>query len=251
MNEITIERHSFELAKNRLKEFSEKTEAELEIKKVRTSGDFFGLGDHLVTGFELNKRLETIQNHLIVVNSTNNSVIKEFREIYNALDVLDKDYISSIIANVKAIEKISNDVREQQGFLKQHNEKLASQQIKLDAHQAEIKKNVANISKIVSALKVFKEKLEGFEHLTDIDKIWNDLEEHTSKLIESEQRDEGITEIIQQNKNEVNEQIAEVVQTTNLAIENLTKKVRYAYWIAGGAVGLAILELILLLLKVL
>ena len=174
MNEIAIKRHSFDLAKNRLKEFSEKTEAELMIDEVRTDGDFFGLGDHKVTGYELNKRLKTIQGHFIAVNTTNNKVIKEFREVYNALDVLDKDYITSIVANVKAIEKTSNDVRVQQGTLKQHNEKLANQQSKLDAHQAEIDKNVANISKIVAALKVFKEKLEGYKHLTDIDKIWND-----------------------------------------------------------------------------
>lgn len=174
MNEIAIKRHNFDLAKNRLKEFSEKTEAELEIDKVRTDGGFLGLGDHKVTGYELNRRLETIQEHFIAVNTTNNKVIKEFREVYNALDVLDKDYITSIIANVKAIEKTSNDVRVQQGTLKQHNEKLANQQSKLDAHQAEIEKNVANISKIVTALKVFKEKLEGYKHLTDIDKIWND-----------------------------------------------------------------------------
>lgn len=174
MNEIAIIRHSFNLAKKRLKEFSEKTEAELEIDKVRTDGGFLGLGDHKVTGYELNRRLETIQEHFIAVNTTNNKVIKEFREVYNALDVLDKDYITSIVANVKAIEKTSNDVRVQQGTLKQHNEKLANQQSKLNAHQAEIEKNVANISKIVTALKVFKEKLEGYKHLTDIDKIWND-----------------------------------------------------------------------------
>ena len=174
MDEIAIKRHSFDLAKNRLKEFSEKTEAELEIDKVRTDGGFLGLGDHKVTGYELNRRLETIQEHFIAVNTTNNKVIKEFREVYNALDVLDKDYITSIVANVKAIEKTSNDVRVQQRTLKQHNEKLANQQSKLDAHQAEIEKNVANISKIVAALKVFKEKLEGYKHLTDIDKIWND-----------------------------------------------------------------------------
>lgn len=174
MNEIAIKRHSFDLAKNRLKEFSEKTEAELEIDKVRIDGGFLGLGDHKVTGYELNRRLETIQGHFIAVNTTNNKTIKEFREVYNALDALDKDYITSIVANVKAIEKTSNDVRVQQGTLKQHNEKLANQQSKLDAHQAEIEKNVANISKIVTALKVFKEKLEGYKHLTDIDKIWND-----------------------------------------------------------------------------
>lgn len=174
MSEIAIERHSFDLAKNRLKEFSEKTEAELEIDKVRTEGGLFGWGDHKVTGEELNSRLGTIQRHFIAVNTTNSKVIKEFREVYNALDALDKDYITSIVANVKAIEKTSNDVRGQQGTLKQHNEKLMNQQSKLDEQQAEIEKTVANISKIVIALKVFKEKLEGYEHLTDIDKIWND-----------------------------------------------------------------------------
>lgn len=180
MNEA-IKRHSFDQAKNRLKEFSEKTEAELEIEKVRTDGGFLGLGNHKVTGNEFNERLETIQIHFIAVNTINNKVIKEFREVYNALDALDKEYITSIVANVKAIEKTSDDVRVQQGILKQHNEKLANQQSKLDAHQAEIEKTVANISKIVTALKAFKEKLECYKHLTDIDKIWNDC-----KTIQSE-----------------------------------------------------------------
>ena len=408
MDEIAIKRHSFDLAKNRLKEFSEKTEAELEIDKVRTDGGFFGLCDHKVTGYELNGRLETIQEHFIAVNTTNNTVIKEFREVYNALDVLDKDYITSIVANVKAIEKTSNDVRVQQGILKQHNEKLANQQSKLDVHQVEIEKNVANISKIVAALKVFKEKLEDYKHLTDIDKIWNDcktiqneikvvsdsitkfskkvtediamahnknkalsdqlnrdilkmqkhleeidsfvavlngythlqdidnmwddldicktnieringniqaqqseldnlavtseghaesiaalfknladaekyavdsrnlitkleafkaevsalnylmevddiwkdVEEHTSKLVECEKRDAELAATIQKNKEEANENIAETVQTANAAIETLTKKVKYAYWIAGSSAGLAIIELILLFMKV-
>lgn len=284
MNEIAIKRHSFDLAKNRLKEFSEKTEAELEIDKVRTNGRFLGFGDHKVTGDELNRRLETIQEHFIAVNTTNNKVIKEFREVYNTFDILDKDYITSIVANVKAIEKTSNDVRVQQGTLKQHNEKLANQQSKLDAHQAEIEKNLANISKIVTALKVFKEKLEGYKHLMEVDKIWkqteehqtrinrveqeckantdklsgishlddvdgmwNNVEEHTSKLIKCEKRDEEIADAIQKNKEEVNENIAEAVRTANAAIETLTKKVKYAYWIAGGTAGLAIIELILLL----
>ena len=282
MNKIEIRKHSFDLAKNRLKEFSETRKGELEIDKVQTAGDFFGLGDHMVTGNELNSRLETIQEHLIAVNTTNNKVIKEFREIYNALDVLDRDYISSIVANVKAIEKTSNDVRIQQGTLKQHNDKLASQQSKLDAHQVEIEKNVANISKIVTALEVFKEKLEGYKHLTDIDKIWNDISESKENLnvinnslqdidvmwdslesirkyfdeinenaqkqqSESKAKDEELSAVIQNNKDEVDKRIAEAVQTSNNAIELLTRKVKYAYLIAGGAAGLAIIELILLL----
>lgn len=214
MNEIDIKRHNFDLAKNRLKEFSEKTEAELEIDKVRTDGGFLGLGDHKVTGYELNGRLETIQKHFIAVNTTNNKVIKEFREVYNALDVLDKDYITSIVANVKAIEKTSNDVRVQQGTLKQHNEKLAKQQSKLDVHQAEIDKNVANISKIVTALKVFKEKLEGYKHLTDIDKIWNDC-----KSIQNEVR------IVSDNITKFSKKTTEEIATANNKNKTLSDQV--------------------------
>ena len=174
MNEIVIKKHSFELAKNRLKEFSENNEAKLAIEKVETDGGFLGLGDHKVTGNELNNRIETIQNHLININSINNKTIKEFREIYNALDALDKDYMTSIVASVKAIEKTSNDVRIQQGVLNEHNSELQKQQNKLDCHQVEIDKIVDNIKKTVTALKLFKEKLDGFKHLADIDKIWTD-----------------------------------------------------------------------------
>lgn len=183
MNEIaTIKRHEFEIAKNRLKEFSETKEAELAIKKVRTEGDFFGLGGHRVTGGELNKRLAAIQQHFITVNTTTNKVIKEFREIYNALDLLDKDYIASIVANVQAIEKTSNDVRRQQAVLQEHHVRLAAQQNKLDTHQSEIEKSIEVISKIVIALHAFQDRLTGYSHLADIDELWEDCEEMQKEL---------------------------------------------------------------------
>lgn len=372
MNEIVIKKHNFELAKNRLKEFSEKKEAEIAIDKVSTSGGFLGMGNHKVTGYEFNSRIETIQNHLIDINTTNNKTIKEFREIYNALDALDKDYMTSIVASVKAIEKTSNDVRTQQGVLSQHNNKLQEQQNKLDAHQGEIDKIVDNIKKTVSVLKSFKEKLDGLKHLTDIDEvweslssahnsirnisgeidsiqntmsknqedinsllnfmkslsalkhlmdvdeiwkqtedhqirikrveqegkshtdklselvqaddriresidsnvrdinclkeykeklngishlddvdsIWKDVEKHTSQLTESKKRDEELAATIQKNKDEVESKIADAVQTANVAVESLNKRIKYAYLIAGGSAGLAIIELILLLMKV-
>lgn len=338
MNTMEIQRHSFNLAKNRLKEFYENTEVELELEKVETEGGFLGLGDHRVTGDELNERLATIQNHFISVNTTNNKVIKEFREVYNALDVLDKDYITSIIANMKAIEKTSNDVRVQQGTLKQHHEKLAAQQSKIDAHQVEIEKNVTNISKIVTALKAFKEKLEGYKyladidtigqdldavkeslekinrdikqnsehiqinqnkvdtlltinaehseildelvkksahteeyavhsrrlimefedfrtklsvlnHLTDVDEIWNSVEKHTIQISEREKTDEELASNIYKYKVEVDQNIENTVQMFNVAFESLSKRVKYAYWLAGGSVGLAIIELILFLVR--
>ena len=327
MNEITIKQHSFEIAKNRLKEFSENTETKLTLDAVDTDG-FFPFSDHRVTGQELNDRLVNIQKHFTTINETNNKIIKEFREVYNALDVLDKDYITSIIANVKAIEKTSNDVRIQQNILKQHNEKLENQQNKLDIHQVEINKSVESISKIVNALKVFKDKLEEYRHLNDIDQIWRDIENHSSILAEnkrkeeqflfnlkaieianndirkqyikldthqseidknvesileniailksfkdkfdryehlndidqiwkdtknlscildeSKKRDEILLSIIQKNKIDGNKNITDITQRTNDTLLALAKKVKYAYWFAGSAIGLAIFELILL-----
>ena len=182
-NEIEIKKHSFQLSKDRLKDLLETTAADIILDGVRTDGGLFGWGNHKVTGSEFNDRLETIQKYFIAVNETNNKTIKEFREIYNTLDVLDKDYMMSVVANVKAIEKTSNDVRKQQETLKVHNEKLQTQQSKLDRHQTEIEKNVDNIKKIVEALKIFKEKLEHYQHLSDIDKIYNDC-----KIIQTDVR---------------------------------------------------------------
>lgn len=283
MNEIaikkegSIKRHRFDQAKKRLKEFSENTEAELEIEKVRTDGGFFGLGDHKVTGYELNRSLETIQEHFITVNTTNNQVIREFREVYNALDTLDKDYIASIIANVKSIEKTSNDVRKQQGTLKQHHEKLENQQVKLDAHQTEIEKTMSSLSKVVGALSNFRNKLEGYAHLDDIDQMWDDLDNCRKNLEEvnstiqtyrsevdrfaaigAENKDSiaalsqkladvELATATQKDEEDVKEKVTQAVQQ---AVGSLAKKVKYAYWIAGGSAGLAMIELVLLLMQV-
>ena len=101
-----------------------------------------------------------------------------------------------------------------------------------------------------TSLKEYKNKLGGIFHLDDVDSIWKDVGEHTSQLIECENRDENLTATIQKNKDEIDKNIADAVHTTNVAIELLTKKVKYAYWIAGGSAELAIIELILLVMKV-
>lgn len=213
MNEVSIKRHNFELAKNRLKEFSEVTKSELKINKVDVDGGLFYWFDHKVTGEELNDRLGVIQKLFMDLNKTSNNVIKEFREVYNALDALDKDYITCIVANVKAIEKTSNDVRKQQELLGQHNEKLREQQSNLHLQQNKIDKSVKNIEKIVNVLKVFKSKLERFEHLGDIDKIWNNC-----KHIQNESK------IISNNISNLSKKIDEDIVSINKKYKSLSDK---------------------------
>ena len=133
---------------------------------------------------------------------------------------------------------------EQEG--KVHGDKLNE----LEQADSKMCERITSNAHEISLLKKYMDKLSGISHLDDIDGMWNDIEEHTSKFIESEKRDAELTDTIQKNKEEVNENIAQAVQEAHIAIETLTKKVKYAYWIAGGSAGLAIVELILLLMKV-
>lgn len=102
----------------------------------------------------------------------------------------------------------------------------------------------------INNLKGYKEKLSGIVHLEDIDSIWESVGEQSSKLTENTKKDEELAVVIQKNKDEVNKKITDVAQTSNAAVESLTKKIKYAYWFTGGFAGLAIVELILLVVKV-
>ena len=152
---------------------------------VNTDGGFLDLFDHKVTGDELNKRLKTIQNFFISSNNQINRIITEFREIYNTFDVLDKDYIASIVSFVKAIEKTSNDVRLQQESINIHQEKILSHQDSLEIQHDKIKGNIKNITKIVECIKTFNKKLNSYSHLSDIDEIWKDCEYIKAKMHET------------------------------------------------------------------
>ena len=79
---------------------------------------------------------------------------------------------------------------------------------------------------------------------SEIDK---NIENVSNTLDERKKREEILLSIIQKNKIEVNKYIIDITQRTNDTLLSLTKKVKYAYWLTGSAIGLAILELILLL----
>lgn len=166
MGELVIQYHDFENAKEELKKFSEQTPTDLDLKKVDDSkgvgeflGDFFlgrGIGlDHKVTGDELNELTSQIQKHLHSINNTQNKLIKEFGQVYSALEALDKDYIQAILISIKSTEETSQSIQETQG---------------------QIKKIVENQRKTLEELKKFKQKLDGYAHLGDIDKIWSDCQ---------------------------------------------------------------------------
>lgn len=202
MNELFIKTHDFELAKRGLKEFSQKEEDELQIDTVRTDGGFLGLGDHKVTGYELNSRLSTIQEHLIDLNTTNNRTIKEFGQVYSALEALDKDYIQAILISIKATEKTSERIQET---------------------QEKIKKIVDDQKKTLEVLKKFKQKMDSYKHIGDIDKIYNDCKKWYNEITTLSNSISSATAISKVNSHKV-EDLEIMLKATKTKLNNLVKQ---------------------------
>ncbi|MEW8994369.1 hypothetical protein, partial [Clostridium sp.] len=202
MNELDIKTHDFELAKRGLKEFSQKKAEELMIDTVRTDGGFLGFGDHKVTGYELNSRLSTIQQHLIDLNTTNNRTRKEFGQVYSALEALDKDYIQAILISIKATEKTSE---------------------RIQATQEQIKKIVDDQKKTLEVLKKFKQKLDGYDHLGDIDKIWSDCQKWYNEVTTLSNSISSATAISKANAQKA-EDLKTVLKATEKKLNDLSKQ---------------------------
>lgn len=154
-----VKPRSFENAKKHLQSFATKTASDFGLAQVPYSGGLFGLGDHKVTGYELNKVTSQVENYLSKINSVNTDLIREFGQVYTALEALDRDYISAIIAAVKGAEHASNQANSAANHVK--------------VAQEDIRKTIEEQKKIIKVLENQKIKLDKLRHLENIDEIWN------------------------------------------------------------------------------
>lgn len=170
MAEYNIKKTDFDEQKNKLKKFSEQPVTNVELDKFDTGAnvwDFFTDGipglinGHRVTGEELNDLIVRLQKCFIEINNHNRQVVREFGQIYETFDVLDKEYIQGILIGVKSAEKASQEAKEAQ---KGVNETLEV------------------LQKTVYKLKEFKTEVNGYIHLKDIDEIWNNLQQLNVEL---------------------------------------------------------------------
>lgn len=155
---LDISTHDFQEAKNSLKKYTEQAQKDFELSRVPYEGGLFNLGDHKVTGTELNRITSQIQDYLVGINTLNQGLIEEFGQVYKAFEFLDKDYISGIIASIKSAEAVS--IQEQKD-------------------RQDIKELVNQHEQSVNVLKKFKADIDKLKHLTDIDTVWELLDKQT------------------------------------------------------------------------
>ena len=102
----------------------------------------------------------------------------------------------------------------------------------------------------IVALQQYRSMLESFQHLGNVDAIWNDVENHKADLTGLHQQiDNFISEV-----HSVHTEIKDSIK--NLEDANMTshilyeKRIRTAYYVGGTALGLSIINYILQILGV-
>ena len=223
--DLQISNHDFNAAKEQLKKFAEQDVKELKFDKVRTHEDIFGLewAEHGVTGKELNSLIEKLQKYFSNVYDRDQNLIKEFGEVYKALEALDKDYIQAILTSVSAIKK--------------KNEKLS-------IDQERINQTIEKQKATLIALKQFKEKVSA--QLSEID---------SSTLVTLIEQLESRVEEIEKSSSIMKDESSEISQLKNeldsvkSQVNILSNKLLTSFVLTGIATGFAVVTLIILLMR--
>ena len=193
MSKTLIKKHNFEIAKREIERFSRNLPSNPSFERVEVDGGLFGWGDHKVTGTEMNQFIEVVQNKLISVNTSLRSIIGEFKQVYNAFDFLDGEYINGIIGSVECAEEASKQALTAQADIKTTVENLKKTVIGLVDLKKTVERientlntqspnNIALINERINSLNHIYSQFSSNSHYKDIDAIWNDVEKHKTDL---------------------------------------------------------------------
>lgn len=215
MPEYSIEKTNFEKQKKELKKFADQPATSTELDKFSTGGqwsDFWSgglagvLSGHKVTGEEMNSLVTELQSCFAEINERDRKVIKEFGQVYETFEALDKGYIQGILIGVESAKHASEEAK-------------AAQKDADDAIKA--------LQKTISKLKQFKDEVNRHKHLKDVDEMWSDvhridgqIEEFSEKIAAQEPQIEALSKKIDDTISGIQEHIDELTEYKD-NLENL------------------------------
>lgn len=279
VNDI-IQKHNFERYKAEIKRSSANIPEAVTLSQFQIDGSIIPWNNHNITGSEINNSLiRPLQEVLIKQNTNTQSIYKILNDVYHALDFLDSQYIAGIITAVESAKIASNQAMHASDKATIASNQALEASDKAITAQEDIKRTIEALQKTVDILKDFKEQinrriqvleqgsdslfnavqdiqyvsiiLNSITHLEDLDTIWSDVEEHKVYLDLLHQQ---VDRFIQETRNKENtlrtsvDELRSAQQTKN---EQVDKKLKIAYGVAGSAVALSLIQLILLLLGIL
>lgn len=210
----------FNEKKNELKQFSEKLPKETDLPSVPTSGGLFGLFKYDVTGNDLNKLTENIQDKMIEQNKVLVRTVQEFNTIYDTFSALDKEYIQGILISLRVAKEANN--------------KAIKGLESVKVNQSDIEQMIIQQKLVIQVLEKHKEELEKIKHLKDIDKIFINFSTMQQNLSQQGKRIYKVESISAENKTKIQtlsenvvfqeEQFNQLSHSIQQDIQNSSKK---------------------------
>lgn len=268
MTNLPTNYHNFEIQKENIRKFSNKVLEPVELKAVDEK--FLWKFDHRVTGTEFNAAIEQIQEAFKKNYEISKDIVREFKDVYNTFESLDKDYIQGICASVatakesakqaleasnqandsfeearsaqERIEKTTNALRytveKFQERFEQVDFKISQQDASIETLStriySELEQQKLLREKITSDLESYKAKIaEQSRSIQEVNGIINSyVEYYNSKFDEQRSFNIELSTKIDAYKEEYQAKFGE----QNATIEELNKKIKYAYIVSAVAI---------------
>ena len=156
-----------------------------------------------------------------------------------------QSFHSRICELTDVVSQITSVVKEQTAEI----ESLTINLQEVDKEFLLLKQKLEEISNKLEFVSDYVNELRTYDHLKDIDVIWEESEKQKLKMDSFEKRIDDIREFATTVKDITNEKISVIESKHNDTVQKLYSKISTLYLIAGGALGMAIVELIILMIK--
>ncbi|MBQ5975307.1 MAG: hypothetical protein IJL48_06340 [Bacteroidales bacterium] len=132
-----------------------------------------------------------------------------------------------------------------------HKTDLANFHQHVDGFMESANKATGIIQKDITILQRYRSKLEAYRHLGDVDDIWSDVENHKAELTKFHQQVTNHISEVNKTHAEIKDSIRRIEEANSSAHLKYEKKIKAAYYIGGSAIGLIIINYILLIMGIL
>ncbi|WP_373830595.1 hypothetical protein, partial [Bacteroides heparinolyticus] len=103
----------------------------------------------------------------------------------------------------------------------------------------------------IESLKQYRTRLDSYQHLSDVDAIWSDVEDHKTDLLGLHEKLDAFIKKTLSERERINGLIHQMEIDNNLVRRQYNKKLKIIYWVGGSAVGLAAINYIFQIIGVL
>ncbi len=224
MNELVVKKNKFDKSLANIDKMAKENKKLPEFQCFQEKTGPFELFNAKVTGAEMNEFAAQVQKNFIILNNKTNMFYKQFTEIYNAFESLDKEYISGIVAAFNQAVEATN---------------------KAEDAQKDIKNTIDLLEKTVEKIKEFNNKVSYELSLIDSDNWRENALKHQKELNNLDKKAEEIVALLDSYKS----QHKELVNQLNMyKKEKRESTISFRIcWITSAVSTLTLIVLILLI----